>query len=223
VDLGVVFPSDSLEQHGSGVAVAVPAGVVRAGVTARGVVCGGQAAVGADQRLGKSVGSAVDVISLDSDDLGGSRLEAVNAWVIDACSSTRPEGGKDALCSHVEFHESLDLSSSGLVAGSNGLRAKEPSFLTGIEVDLYWGCWFEVRGDQGAEDLYDIDGTGTILTRRDDVSVIVIKYDLETKRTSSAPGARPVVGAPALIESSWAPRIVTGPEVVPSILAITEN
>ena len=132
-------------------------------------------------------------------------------------------GSEDVQCSHVELHESFDRSSGFVVAGGDGLRAKETSFLAGIKVDLDWGGGFEARGDQDAEDLNGVDGTGTILTRGNCVSITAIKCDLETKRTSSAPGARPFCGEAMLIESWWAPRIVTGPEVVPSILAITEN
>ena len=164
MDLGVVVPGDSLEQHGSGVAVLVPTGVVGAGVTASGIIGGGQAAVGGDQGLGESVGPAVDVVTLDGDDLGGPGFEAVNALVISACSSTRPETGEDVLCSHVEFHESLDRSSSFTVAGSNGLGTKKAGFLAGIEVNLDWGGGFETRGDQGTEDFHGIDGTRAILT-----------------------------------------------------------
>ena len=79
MDLVVIVSGDRLEQHGGGVAVSVPASVVGAGVAARAIVGGGQAAVGADQGLGESVGSAVNVVGLEGDDLGGSRLEAVNA------------------------------------------------------------------------------------------------------------------------------------------------
>jgi len=166
VDLGVVVPGDSLEQHGSWVAVLVPASVVGAGVAASGIVGGGQAAVGADQGLGESVGSAVDVVTLDGDDLGGSGLEALNVLVISASSLMRPESGEDVLCSHVEFHESLDCSSSFIVASGNCLRTKETSFLTGVEVDLDWGGGFEARSDHGTEYFHGIDGTGTILNRR---------------------------------------------------------
>ena len=80
MDIGVIVSGDGLEQHGSGVAVLVPAGMVRARVTARGIVGGGQFAVGADQGLGECVGPAVDVVSLDGDDLGGSGLEAMGGW-----------------------------------------------------------------------------------------------------------------------------------------------
>ena len=142
--------------------------------------------------------------------------------MISVRSLTRPESGENVLCSHIEFHESLDRSSSFIVAGSNGLGTKETGFLTGIEVDLDRGGRFEARGDQDTEDLHGIDGTGTILTGRN-VSMTVIKCDLETKPTSSAPGARPLAGEFALIESWCAPRIMTGPEVVPAILVITEN
>ena len=93
VDNGVVISGDSLEQHGSGVAVLVPAGVVRAGVAARGIIGGGELAVGADQGLGEGVGSTVDVVSLDGDDLGRSRLEATNGWVINACTLMKPDNG----------------------------------------------------------------------------------------------------------------------------------
>lgn len=86
VDLGVVVPGDSLEQHGSGVAVLVPASVVGTGIAASGIVGGWQAAVGADQGLGESVGPAVDVVTLDGDDLCGSGLEAVIALAISASS-----------------------------------------------------------------------------------------------------------------------------------------
>ena len=82
VDKRVVVSCNSLVQHSSGIAVLVPAGVVRAGVTARGIVGGEQSAVGADQGLGKGVGFAVDVVGLDGHDLGRSGLEAVDVWVI---------------------------------------------------------------------------------------------------------------------------------------------
>ena len=179
VDIGVVVPGDSLEQHGSRVAVLVPASVVGTGVAASGIVGGRQAAVGADQGLGESVGSAVDVVTLDGDDLCGSGLEAVIALAISASSLMRQKSDEDVLCSHIEFHESLDRSSSFIVTGSNCLRTKETGFLARIEVDLDWGGGFEARGDQGTEDLHGIDGPGAILTRRNSVSITVIKCDLE--------------------------------------------
>jgi len=90
VNLGVVVPSNSLVKHGSGIAVLVPAGVVRASVVTRFIIGSGQAAVGANQGLGEFVGSAVDVVRLESNDLGGSRLEATKEWVISVSSLTRP-------------------------------------------------------------------------------------------------------------------------------------
>lgn len=78
MDLGVVVSSDSLVQRGGGIAVLEPASVIRASVTTRGIVSGGQLAVGADQGLCEGVGSAVDVVSLNSNNLGRSRLEAIN-------------------------------------------------------------------------------------------------------------------------------------------------
>ena len=78
VDFGVVVSSDSLIQHGGRVAILIPAGVVRAGVAAKQIVGGGQLTVGADQGLGKGIGFAVDVVSLDGDNLGSSRLETIN-------------------------------------------------------------------------------------------------------------------------------------------------
>jgi len=141
VDLGIVVPGDGLVQYGSGIAVLVPAGVIGAGVAARLIIGGGQPTVGADQGLGKSVGSTVNIVRLDSDDLGASGLEAIMRMVISVRSCMRPE---DVLCCHVEFHESLDLSFSFGVAGGDILRTKETSFLSGIEMELDRGGGLEV-------------------------------------------------------------------------------
>ena len=75
--VGVVISSDSLKQHSGLVATLVPAGVIRAGVAARLIIGGGQPTVGADQGLGKGIGFAADVVSLDGDNLGASRLETI--------------------------------------------------------------------------------------------------------------------------------------------------
>jgi len=84
-------------------------------------------------------------------------------------SLTRPESGEDVLCSHVEFHESLDLNSRFVVVGSNGLRTQKTDFLASVEMELDWGGGLEFCGvDQSTEDLDGIDGSGTILTRRND-------------------------------------------------------
>ena len=40
MDVRVVVPGDGLEQHGGGIAILVPAGVVRAGVSARLIIGG---------------------------------------------------------------------------------------------------------------------------------------------------------------------------------------
>ena len=87
----------------------------------------------------------------------------------------RPEGNEDVLCSHIEFHESLDLRFRLVVLGSDGLRAKEAGFLAGIEMELDWGGGSECGIDQGTEDFNGIDGAGTILTGRNEVSISVIK------------------------------------------------
>jgi len=171
VDDGVVVSGYSLEHHGGWVSVLIPACVVRAGVATRGIVGGGQLAVGADQGPGESVGSAVDVVGLDGDDLGGSRLEAVKGWEISVCSLMRPGGGENVLGSHVELHESLDRSSGSGVAGGDSLGTEETGFLAGIEVDLEWGGGLEARGNQNTEDLHGIYGTGTILPGRNGVSI----------------------------------------------------
>ena len=107
MNLGVVVPGNSLVQHGSGVAVLIPAGVVRAGVATRLIIGRGEVTVGANQGLGKLVGSAVNVVRLESDDLGSSRLEAME--VISVRPFKRPKSGEDVLRSHIKFHESLDL------------------------------------------------------------------------------------------------------------------
>jgi len=133
----------------------------------------------------------------------------------------RTDGGEDVLGGHVELHESLNRGSSLGIAGGDGLRTKEAGFLSGIEVNLDWGCGLEAGGNQHSEDLNCIYSAGTILTRKK--SAHGFGMNQETARTSSAPGARPLVGSLKLIESWWAPRIVTGPEVEPAILAITEN
>ena len=86
--------------------------------------------------------------------------------MISVCSLTRTESGEDVLCSHIEFHESLDLDVSFVVVVRDFLRAKQPGFLSGIEMELDWGGGLEGRVDQGTEDLHGIDSTGTILTRR---------------------------------------------------------
>ena len=80
VGIGVVVSGDSFKQHGSGVAVLVPAAVVGAGVAARGISGGGQSTVGADQGLGEGVGSIVDTINLEGNNFGGS---GVSKWVGD--------------------------------------------------------------------------------------------------------------------------------------------
>ena len=125
----------------------------------------------------------------------------MNGWVINAFSLQRSRSSENILGSHVEFHEGFDRSSSSGVARGDGLGAKETRFLARIEVDLDRGGWLETRGNQSAEDLNGIDSTGTILSGRNEVSATDIKYDLETKCTSSAPGARPVLGESRLIES----------------------
>jgi hypothetical protein len=173
VDLGVVVSCDSLVQHGSGVAVLEPTGVVRAGVAATGIIGGGQLAVGVDQGLGEGVGSAIDVVSLEGDDLGGPRLEAVKGRMINGCSLMRPDSGEDVLGSHVEFHESLNCNPGIMVGRGDRLRAKETSFLTGVEVNLEWGGGLEAGFNQDTEDLNGIDGTGTILTGRNEGSITV--------------------------------------------------
>ena len=147
VDPGVVVPGDSLIKHGSGEAILVPAGVVRAGVTAGRVIGNGQLAVCADQRLCEGVCPAVDVVSLDGDNLGGSRLEAVKGQMISVCSLMRLESGENVLGRHVEFHESLDGSSSSRIVGGDGQGAEETGFLTGVEVDLDRGGGFKARGN----------------------------------------------------------------------------
>ena len=164
MDIGVVVPGNSLEQHGGGVSILAPAGVVGTGVAARGIIGSGQTAVGADQGPGVIVGSAVDIVRLESDDFGGSRLEAVKKWMINVRTSTKPESREDVLCSHVKFHECFDIRFSFGVASSDGLRAKETGFLAGIEVDLDRGGGLEIRGDQGPENLNSVDGAGTVLT-----------------------------------------------------------
>ena len=78
MDVGIVVPGDSLEQHGGRITVLIPTGVIRAGVTTRLIVGGGQSAVCGDQGFCKLVGSAVDVVRFDSNDLGGSRFEAMS-------------------------------------------------------------------------------------------------------------------------------------------------
>ena len=181
VDVGVVFPGDSLEQHGGGIAVLIPAGVVRAGVPTRLIVGRWQAAVGPNQGLGKIVGPTVDVVRLEGNDLGGSGLEAMKGMVINVRSLMRPESGEDILSGHVEFHESLDLDSSFIVVGGNLLGAKETGFLSGIEMELDRGGGVElVAADQGTEDLHGIYGAGAILTRRNQFSITAINEDHET-------------------------------------------
>ena len=169
VDHGVVVSGDSLKQHGSGEAVLIPADVVRARVAARRVIGSGQLAVGADQGLREGIRSAVDVVSLDGDNLGGSRLKAIKGRMISICSFIRLDGGENVLGGHVEFHESLDSSSSSRVAGGDGLGAEETGFLAGIEMDLEWSRGLKAGGNQYAEDFNSIDDTGTILARRDQV------------------------------------------------------
>jgi len=171
VNLGVVVSGDSFIKHGSGEAVLVPAGVVRAGVAAGRVIGNGQLAVGADQRLCEGVCPAVDVVSLDGDDLDGSRLEAVKGWMISVCSLTRLDSGGNILCGHVEFHESLDGCSSFGIVGGDGQGAEETGLLTGVEVDLDWGGGLKARGNQHAKDFNCIDGTGTILAGQNRVSI----------------------------------------------------
>ena len=171
MDIGVVVPGDSFIKHGSGEAILVPAGVVRAGVTAGRVIGNGQLAVSADQRLCEGVCPAVDVVSLDGDNLDGSRLEAVKGHMIGVCSLTILDSGGNVLGRHVEFHESLDGSSSSGVVGGDGQGAEETGFFTGVEVDLNWGGWLKARGNQHAKDLHCIDGTGAILARPNRVSI----------------------------------------------------
>ena len=190
MDIGVVVPGDGLEQHGGWIAVLVPTGVIRACITARLIIGRWQAAVGADQGLGKIVSSGVDVVRLDGDDFCGSGLEAMKGRVIRVLSVMRLGSGEDVLRSHVEFHESLDLNFSFVVVGSDVLGAKEAGFLSGIEVKLDWGGGFEFGVDQGAEDFHGIDGAGTILARWNEVLITAIKRDSK-QHTSSAPGARP--------------------------------
>jgi len=189
VDGRIVVPGDSLEEHGSGIAVLVPASMVRTGVPTRLIIGGWQTAVGANQGLGEFVGSAVDVVRLDGDDFFGSRLEAINGSAISVHSSARQEGGEDVLSSHVEFHESFNLDSSFVVMGGNLLRTEETGFLSGIEMELDRGGGLElVAADQGAEDLHGIHGTGTILTRRNQVSTTVMEEGLETTYIVSTRG-----------------------------------
>ena len=87
-------------------------------------------------------------------------------------------------------------------------------------MDLHWGGGLEAGGDQDTEYLDGVDGTGTILTGG---SILVVNRGLGVERTSSAPGARPFMGSLRLIESWWQPRIVTGPDLLPANLTITEN
>jgi len=47
-------------------------------------------------------------------------------------------------------------------------------------MELDWGGRLECGVDQGTEDLHGIDGTGTILTKRGEVSITVIKSEFET-------------------------------------------
>jgi len=85
--------------------------------------------------------------------------------VISVYSFMKLESGEDVLCGHVKFHESLDLSSSFLVAVGDILRTREAGFFSGIETELGWGGGFEAGLDQDTEDLDGVDGTGTILER----------------------------------------------------------
>ena len=170
VDIGVVISGDSLMNYGSGEAVFVPTGVIRTGVAAC-VIGGGQFAVGADQGLGKRVCLAVDEVILNGNNLGCSRLEAVKTWMISVCSLMRLDSGENVLGRHVEFHESLDGSSSSGIVGGDGQGAEETGFLTGVEVDLDWGGWLKARGNQHAKDLNCIDDTGAILARPNRVSM----------------------------------------------------
>ena len=171
MDIGVVVPGDSLIKHSSGEAILVPAGVVRAGVTAGRVIGNGQIAVRADQRLCEGVCPAVDIVSLGGDNLGGSGLEAVKGQMISVCSLMRLNSGENVLGRHVEFHEGLDGGSSFGVVGGDGQGAEETGFLTGVEVDLDRGGGFKARGNQHAKDLNCIDGTGAILARPNLVSI----------------------------------------------------
>jgi len=61
----------------------------------------------------------------------------------------------------------------------NCLGANETDFLSSIEMELDWGGRFERGVDQGTEDFHGIDGAGTILTRRSEVSITAIKRDIE--------------------------------------------
>ena len=152
----------------------IPAGVVRAGVPTRLIISGRQAAVGPNQGLGKLVGSTVNVVRLDSDDLCGSRLEATKKRAINVRSLTGSESDEDVLCGHIEFHESLDLGFRLVVVESNRLRANKTSFLSRIEMELDWGGGLECGINKGTEDLHDIYGAGTILARRNEISTSVI-------------------------------------------------
>ena len=69
------------------------------------------------------------------------------------------------------------------------MRAKEAGFLAGIEMELDRGGGLEVGVDQCTEDLDSIDGAGPILTRRNEVSITVIKCDIEITYIVSAWGA----------------------------------
>jgi hypothetical protein len=146
----------------------------------------------------------------------GFTLNKSSGWYV----MTTYEEQVNVLCCHVELHHCFNLRSGCLVALRDRLGSQKAGLLSRIP---------KVKMSR-ADHVYIMSST---TDQWNSTGVVGLNPDASNARkasirlteplpSSSAPGARPMVGLLKLMESMCAPRMVTGPVVIPGIRATME-